>query len=238
MHPRACHCRALRAAEQPAIDATTAEMAALERTRAEATTSLERLKAGIEQQRHALEELRNAGVSRRCFAGRRLHSTQSTLPPPPHVTTAAVRRRQSALDFRIAGGREDLEERRGHIVASPARLKAEVDAVARMVEDTRGMLASREGETTALARRAEVVAKAGKDLGKVMALLADLDVSVSMGGGRRRGREGRFHAPRLRSSRSGAGRGVRSTRELACACAHPPPPPPAPRSTRRRRWGA
>jgi hypothetical protein len=53
------------------------------------------------------------------------------------------------------------------IVASPARLKAELEAASQALADARAAVADAEDEKRAAARRVDVLRKAAKDLGKV-----------------------------------------------------------------------
>jgi hypothetical protein len=76
------------------------------------------------------------------------------------------------------GLRGDIEAARSQIVASPARLRGEVEHTGRLVEDARTALAAAHAETAALQRRREVVAKATKDVGKCLSLMGEVDGEV------------------------------------------------------------
>jgi len=85
---------------------------------------------------------------------------------------------QASLEVKAEGLRGDIEAARSQIVASPARLRGEVEHAGRLVEDARTALAAAHGETAALQRRREVVAKATKDVGKCLSLMGEVDGEV------------------------------------------------------------
>lgn len=83
---------------------------------------------------------------------------------------------QKLTDIKIEGAKEDLEINRGQIVASPARLKADMDAATRAVEEMKGSIARLESDRKVVVHKSEIVTKADKDVVKTMTLLAELEV--------------------------------------------------------------
>lgn len=85
---------------------------------------------------------------------------------------------QVTAEVKAEGLREEIDAARAQVVSSPARLRADVEHSARLVEDAKAALAAAHGEAAAIARRREIVGKASKDVGKTLAALGELEVEV------------------------------------------------------------
>lgn len=81
-------------------------------------------------------------------------------------------------EVKAEGLREEIDTARAQVVSSPARLRADVEHSARLVEDAKAALAAAHGEAAAITRRREIVGKAGKDVSKTLTALAELEVEV------------------------------------------------------------
>jgi DNA polymerase III gamma/tau subunit len=82
------------------------------------------------------------------------------------------------MDAKAEGLKEELEVARQQVVSSPARLKGDVEHMAKLVEDAHAALAATASEAASLQCRSEVVAKATKDVRKTLTLLAELETEV------------------------------------------------------------
>ena len=82
------------------------------------------------------------------------------------------------MDAKAEGLKEELEAARQQVVSSPARLKGDVEYMAKLVEDAHAALAATASDAASLQCRSEVVAKATKDVRKTLTLLAELETEV------------------------------------------------------------
>lgn len=85
---------------------------------------------------------------------------------------------QKKLESQIEAVKAETEAKRGLIVDSPGRVKEELEAAVRVVEAAQADLTASEDERKALVRRLEVVRKAEKDVGKVIALLGEVEAEM------------------------------------------------------------
>ena len=90
---------------------------------------------------------------------------------------AHLHRLQARISGAIAAAKADVEAARAQVVASPRRIRDELDAAVRGVEAAKAEFNHAEDDRRALERRLEVVAKADRDVAKLLALLAEVDVS-------------------------------------------------------------
>lgn len=138
--------RALRAAEQPAIDALRADLTALGKQRDELDEAIGRNRAVTTEQKDTIMALRDA---------------------------------ISSADAKMEGLRGEIAHKRSQIVASPARLRAEVENTARQLEEARTVLSAAQEEERTTKRRLEVVKKADKDVRKAITLLSELETELN-----------------------------------------------------------
>lgn len=111
--------------------------------------------------------------------GAKGHAPPPLLPPPPCL--------QGAHENQIEDVRAATEAARGRVVASPARLREDVDAAARAAEAAHADLHAAAAQCKTLEMRQEVVAKAERDVRKALGLLAEVEVR---GGGKEGGSTG------------------------------------------------
>ena len=83
------------------------------------------------------------------------------------------------MDAKAEGLKEELDSARHQVVSSPARLKGDVEHMARLVEEASAGLAVAQAEAASLQCRSEVVAKATKDVRKTLLLLGELETEVN-----------------------------------------------------------
>jgi hypothetical protein len=69
-----------------------------------------------------------------------------------------------------------MEHRRTQIVASPARLKSELEALVAAVEAEKEAASAADARKRDMLRRVEIAGKADKDVGKAMTLMAEAEV--------------------------------------------------------------
>jgi hypothetical protein len=87
---------------------------------------------------------------------------------------------QKLYDIKIESAKDEFESKRSQLIASPARLKADLDAAARAVDEAKTTLSGVDMDRRALVRRIEIVAKADKDVHKTLTLLADFEVRFAL----------------------------------------------------------
>ncbi len=83
---------------------------------------------------------------------------------------------QGTLEQCILAVKAAMETSRGHIVASPKRLRDDLEAAIRLRESAQTELVAAEDECRALEMRQEVVVKAERDVRKGHVLLAEVEV--------------------------------------------------------------
>ena len=83
---------------------------------------------------------------------------------------------QGAYENSITSIRSITEAARGRVVASPGRLREDLEAVVRAAEAAQADLQVAEAQCKTFEMRIEVLAKAEKDVRKALVLLADVEV--------------------------------------------------------------